>query len=63
MKPSSATSAAKLLCRVGERQVLHAGASSPAVLLLLVQVLEPLCGGAAALVQWKLDTGRTHQIR
>lgn len=26
-------------------------------------VLEPLAGGAAALVQWKLNTGRTHQIR
>ncbi|PNW86249.1 hypothetical protein CHLRE_02g078750v5 [Chlamydomonas reinhardtii] len=27
------------------------------------QVLEPLAGGGCALVQWKLDTGRTHQIR
>jgi 23S rRNA pseudouridine1911/1915/1917 synthase len=26
-------------------------------------VLEVLAGGAAALVQWKLETGRTHQIR
>ncbi|KAG2423929.1 hypothetical protein HYH02_015268 [Chlamydomonas schloesseri] len=26
-------------------------------------VLEPLAGGGSALVQWKLDTGRTHQIR
>ncbi|MEW5297661.1 MAG: hypothetical protein WDW36_000856 [Sanguina aurantia] len=27
------------------------------------RVLEVLAGGAAALVEWKLDTGRTHQIR
>lgn len=26
-------------------------------------VVEPLAGGTAALVQWKLNTGRTHQIR
>jgi 23S rRNA-/tRNA-specific pseudouridylate synthase len=26
-------------------------------------VVEPLADGAAALVQWQLDTGRTHQIR
>ena len=25
-------------------------------------VLEPLAGGAAALVQWRLETGRTHQV-
>jgi len=25
--------------------------------------LEPLCGGGASLVEWKLETGRTHQIR
>jgi 23S rRNA-/tRNA-specific pseudouridylate synthase len=27
------------------------------------RVLRPLAGGRAALVEWKLDTGRTHQIR
>ncbi|KAK9816418.1 hypothetical protein WJX72_000028 [[Myrmecia] bisecta] len=27
------------------------------------RVLEELAGGAAALVEWRLDTGRTHQIR
>ncbi|PSC67546.1 ribosomal large subunit pseudouridine synthase D [Micractinium conductrix] len=27
------------------------------------KVLEPLAGGGAALVQWRLETGRTHQIR
>jgi 23S rRNA pseudouridine1911/1915/1917 synthase len=27
------------------------------------KVLEILAGGGAALVQWKLETGRTHQIR
>lgn len=27
------------------------------------QVIEELAGGAAALVQWRLETGRTHQIR
>ncbi len=27
------------------------------------EVVEPLAGGAAALVQWRLETGRTHQIR
>jgi 23S rRNA-/tRNA-specific pseudouridylate synthase len=27
------------------------------------QTLQPLAGGGAALVQWKLETGRTHQIR
>eukprot|EP00898_Chlorokybus_atmophyticus_P000502 jgi/Chlat1/1452/Chrsp12S02065 len=27
------------------------------------QVLEVLAGGGAALVQWRLETGRTHQIR
>ena len=27
------------------------------------QVLEELADGRAALVQWKLETGRTHQIR
>lgn len=26
-------------------------------------VLEQLAGGASALVQWRLETGRTHQIR
>ena len=26
-------------------------------------VMEHLAGGSAALVQWKLNTGRTHQIR
>ncbi|GFH07382.1 RNA pseudourine synthase 2, chloroplastic, partial [Haematococcus lacustris] len=26
-------------------------------------VLQSLAGGAAALVQWRLETGRTHQIR
>ena len=26
-------------------------------------VLEPLAGGAAVLMAWKLETGRTHQIR
>ena len=26
------------------------------------RVLEPLAGGAAALVQWRLETGRTHQV-
>jgi hypothetical protein len=28
-----------------------------------VQVLEVLAGGGASLIQWKLQTGRTHQIR
>ena len=27
------------------------------------EVLETLAGGAAALVRWRLETGRTHQIR
>jgi 23S rRNA pseudouridine1911/1915/1917 synthase len=27
------------------------------------RVLRALAGGRAALVEWKLDTGRTHQIR
>jgi 23S rRNA-/tRNA-specific pseudouridylate synthase len=27
------------------------------------RVLRRLGGGAAALVEWKLETGRTHQIR
>jgi 23S rRNA pseudouridine1911/1915/1917 synthase len=27
------------------------------------RVVRPLGGGAAALVEWKLETGRTHQIR
>ncbi len=27
------------------------------------RVLQPLAGGGAALVQWRLETGRTHQIR
>ena len=26
------------------------------------RLLEPLAGGAAALVQWRLETGRTHQV-
>ncbi|CAI7822876.1 unnamed protein product, partial [Closterium sp. NIES-54] len=26
-------------------------------------VLESLAGGAASLVEWRLETGRTHQIR
>ena len=26
------------------------------------KVLEPLAGGGAALVQWRLETGRTHQV-
>ena len=26
-------------------------------------MLEALAGGAAALVKWRLETGRTHQIR
>lgn len=26
-------------------------------------VLSELAGGGAAVVEWKLDTGRTHQIR
>ena len=27
------------------------------------QLLEPLAGGTASLLQWRLQTGRTHQIR
>ncbi len=27
------------------------------------EVLETMAGGAAALVRWRLETGRTHQIR
>ena len=27
------------------------------------RLLDPLAGGAAALVQWRLETGRTHQVR
>ena len=27
------------------------------------EVMEDLAGGAAVLVQWRLETGRTHQIR
>ena len=27
------------------------------------RVLEPLAGGTASLMQWRLKTGRTHQIR
>eukprot|EP00192_Tetraselmis_astigmatica_P021153 CAMPEP_0117676882 /NCGR_PEP_ID=MMETSP0804-20121206/16446_1 /TAXON_ID=1074897 /ORGANISM="Tetraselmis astigmatica, Strain CCMP880" /LENGTH=263 /DNA_ID=CAMNT_0005486123 /DNA_START=516 /DNA_END=1307 /DNA_ORIENTATION=+ len=27
------------------------------------KIVEELCGGLAAVVAWKLDTGRTHQIR
>lgn len=27
------------------------------------KMLEPLAGGRASLLEWKLDTGRTHQIR
>lgn len=36
---------------VGKRAVTH------------VSVLEALCGGAAALIECRLETGRTHQIR
>jgi hypothetical protein len=40
----------------------------PPLLLLLLIVAAPnavqvLDGGSAAVVQWKLETGRTHQIR
>ena len=27
------------------------------------QLLDPLAGGTASLLQWRLQTGRTHQIR
>ncbi|MQM15488.1 hypothetical protein Taro_048435 [Colocasia esculenta] len=29
----------------------------------MVQVIEIFAGGGSALVEWKLETGRTHQIR
>jgi 23S rRNA-/tRNA-specific pseudouridylate synthase len=51
-----------LLCRLRMMAVPY-GSGRGRTAASNYQTLQQLAGGGAALVQWKLETGRTHQIR